>query len=62
MGKKVRIHKSCGGVIKDNVCTKCKKKFGVVTRTFGDYYYEEEEKFDEKAHRRRIKEGRDIWK
>jgi len=62
MGRKVRIHKGCGGVIKGNVCTRCKKSFGKFTRMFRDYSYEKEETFDEQSHRRRIREGQDIWK
>jgi len=61
MARKVRVHKNCGGVIHNDKCTKCGKTFGRFTRTFGDYYEEKDEPFDAKNHRRRIKEGRDIW-
>jgi len=68
MGK-VRFHRNCGGAIKNNQCTKCGKKFGVVKRFFAQYYDEapEEEKdknegFNPNKYRKRIRKGEDIFK
>lgn len=65
MGK-VRLHKNCGGAIKNNQCTKCGRKFGVVKRFFAQYYDEandeKDEGFDPNKYRKRIRKGEDIFK
>lgn len=63
MGK-LRIHKNCGGAIRNNECTKCHKKFGLVKRFFAQYYDEVDkpvEGFSPKKYRRRIRKGEDIF-
>jgi hypothetical protein len=57
---KLRIHKGCGGVIKNHVCTKCKLKFGRVRRFFLTEYSEVDEPFNEREHRRRVRRADDI--
>jgi hypothetical protein len=59
MGKQ-KIHRNCGGVIKNHVCTKCKMKFGKLRRFFFTDSDDVEEPFNEREHRRRVREGRDI--
>ena len=63
---KFRIHKRCGGTIKDNICTKCGHKFGKVARFFAAYYDEVEvpdkETMTPKKWRRRIRRGEDIFR
>jgi hypothetical protein len=63
MGK-FKVHKHCGGVIRNNQCTKCGKKFGLVKRFFAQYYDEVDqlvEGFSPKKYRRRIRKGDDIF-
>lgn len=59
MGK-LKIHKGCGGSIKNDACTRCGKKFGRLGRMFS--IEEREEPFDERAYKRRIREGKDIFR
>ena len=65
MGK-VHFHKNCGGAIKNNQCTKCGKKFGVVKRFFAQYSDEKNDEkddgFDSNKYRKRIRKGEDIFK
>ena len=64
MGK-IRIHKNCGGAIKNNVCSKCHKQFGLRDKMFSNYSEEvddPEEKFNHKKYRKRIRNGDDIFK
>ncbi len=63
MGK-IRIHKNCGGAIKNNVCSKCHKQFGLQERMLSNYWEEIEdpgEKFSHKKYRDRIRKGDDIF-
>ena len=60
MGK-LKIHRGCGGTIKNNVCTKCNRKFGKMRRFLMTEYDEKEEPFNEREHRKRVREGRDIF-
>ena len=64
MGK-IRIHKNCGGAIKNDVCTKCHKKFGLRDKMFTSYSEEVNDpadEFDPRKYRKRIRYGEDIFK
>jgi len=64
----VRYHVGCGGTILKGVCVKCGERYkrSLMKRVFGEGPLILEEK-DEKAvgrnaHRKRLRERRDIWK
>ena len=65
MGK-IRIHKKCGGAIRNNECTLCHKRFGKMARFFAAYYDEVEvpdkEPMTPKKWRKRIRRGEDIFR
>lgn len=61
-----RLHVGCGGVLLKRICTKCgevKPKKSLGRAIFGEGpLVSEKEPFDERDHKRRIREGRDILK
>jgi len=57
----IDIHEKCGGQILNRVCQKCGKKWGKVAYMLAQDVRSEPVKFDEKAYRKRIREGRDIF-
>ena len=64
MGK-IRIHRNCGGAIKNNLCTLCHKQFGLRDKMFSNYWEEiddPKDKFNHKKYRKRIRYGEDIFK
>lgn len=56
------IHKGCGGEIVNRRCLKCGKKWNLITYGFSNKIIDEEEKFDPKGYRERIRKGKDIFK
>ena len=58
------IHTNCGGEVKNKVCLKCGKVWGsiryLVTKDI--QIVEEKVGFDKEDYKRRIREGRDIYK
>ena len=66
--KGIRYHVGCGGEVYHGVCIKCgkKSKKGLLKKILGEgpLLVEEEdiEKIRRSSHRRRIREGRDIFK
>lgn len=57
-----RLHRGCGGIIKNNVCTHCGHKFGKIERITGFGIQEKEERFSERDYRQRIRNGDDLIK
>lgn len=57
-----KIHKGCGGEVKDRKCLKCGKVWSKFKYFLASDIEEKQEKFDEKEYKKRIKEGRDIFK
>ena len=62
-----RIHVGCGGEVVKGVCLKCgEKKKSLVSRFFGEgpiiISTKDQEAASRRAHRKRIREGRDIFK
>jgi uncharacterized OB-fold protein len=55
-----RTHKGCGGVILNSRCSKCGKVWGPLKWYFAKDIDDQEEKFDPKEYRKRIREGRDL--
>jgi hypothetical protein len=64
--EKKEWHVGCGGTVIRGVCVKCgEKKKGLMSRVFGDdpiIMRENTEKKKREEHKRRIREGRDIFK
>jgi len=56
----MRIHKGCGGEVRNRRCLKCGKKWGLAGYLIASDIAEKEVKFDEKEYKKRIREGRDI--
>lgn len=59
MGK-VRIHKGCGGAVKNGKCTRCNKKWGKLAGWLSGDIEEKEVTFNERAYKKRIRDGRDL--
>jgi hypothetical protein len=59
----MKIHKNCGGEIINKTCKRCSKTWKpigyLITREIES---KSDTEFDPKAYRRRIREGKDIWK
>lgn len=65
--KGARIHVGCGGIVMGRTCLKCgeeKPRRNLTRAVFGEgpLVSSEKKKFDEKDYRKRIKEGRDIFR
>jgi len=60
--KKLRYHKNCGGVIRNNRCTRCGKTWSKIKGFFAGDVEEREVRFNEREYKRRIREGRDLTK
>lgn len=61
--KKVKMHVGCGGILEDGICNKCgKKTAGFIIRVLREPLITKDKGPDRSAHRRRIREGRDIFK
>jgi len=64
----VRYHVGCGGVVMKGVCVKCgeKNKRNILGKIFGEgpliIQEKDKKEIDRKAHRHRIRKGRDIFK
>jgi hypothetical protein len=58
--KTVDVHRHCGGRIVNRKCQKCGKTWSRLKYPFAQDVETKQLKFDEKAYRRRIREGRDI--
>ena len=60
--QKVKIHTGCGGVVEDGICNKCGKRAeNFITRFLKEpLVISSEGKFDEKAYKERIREGKDL--
>ena len=58
--KEVRIHKGCGGHIKQGRCKKCGQPFSKLSLFLGKGIEYKLEEFSSDDHRRRIREGRDL--
>lgn len=61
---KARVHRNCGGLIVDGVCTKCgEKQKGLLKKIFGEGpLIERDPKFNPKKYKERIRRGDDIFK
>jgi len=57
---KEKIHKGCGGFIKDKKCSKCGKTWSKVGGFFEVGIEERNVKFNEAEYKKRIRQGRDI--
>lgn len=55
-----KIHKGCGGEVKDRKCLKCGKVWSKFEYFLTSEVEEKREKFDEEAYKKRIREGRDL--
>ncbi len=58
--KTVDVHRGCGGRIANRKCQRCGKTWSKLKYPFSRDVETKELKFDEKAYRKRIREGRDI--
>ena len=57
------VHSQCGGKISNRKCEKCGKEWNKVKWLIAqDIEHDPPVKFDEKAYRKRIRRGEDIWK
>jgi len=56
----MKVHKGCGGEVKNRKCLKCGKKWGLASYLVTGEIVEKGVKFDEKEYKKRIREGRDI--
>ena len=57
-----KIHKNCGGLVKDRTCQKCGHKWGRIGYLFpSDIEEVEVPRFDPKAYRERIRKGKDLY-
>lgn len=57
-----RIHRGCGGEVKNRKCLKCGKIWSRVKYYLASDIEEKQVSFDEGAYRKRIRNGRDIPK
>jgi len=62
-----KIHVGCGGIVVKGKCLKCgEKQKGLLKRIFGDepliIKEKDKEERNREEHRKRIREGRDIFK
>jgi hypothetical protein len=56
-----KIHKNCGGAIKNGKCTKCGKEWGIIKRAVAEDIVDPlPDKFDPDAYRRRIRNCKDL--
>lgn len=58
---KVKRHKGCGGEVKDRKCQKCGKTWSRIRYSLTSEIEEKQVRFDEKAYRKRIRDGKDIY-
>jgi len=60
------IHKNCGGEVKNKICLKCQKSWGALGYLFTTEVQkvesEENFRFDKEEYKKRIREGKDIYK
>ena len=58
------IHLGCGGEVRNRICLKCNKVWGSIGYVFTKdiQIVEESTKFDKEDYKKRIREGRDIYK
>ena len=57
------IHIGCGGEVKNKTCLKCGKAWKAIGYLFTkDILITEDQRFDKQDYKKRIREGRDIYK
>jgi hypothetical protein len=55
-----RIHKGCGGEVKNRRCSKCGKAWSRLTYSLAGDIGKKWVRFDPEEYRKRIREGRDL--